>query len=151
MNRPTGMIFSRLTASALLLVLLASCATTEGDADAIAEQPASETTAPEQDDSLSTSAADLAEKSSEATKQEAVVYKGTDRHVRMPQKQQPVRFVGEDVSLNFEQAPLSEVTHAIMGDTSLSRARLPCARARLFPGINCSACWSRCSGPTRSS
>jgi general secretion pathway protein D len=30
--------------------------------------------------------------------------------------QEQVRFVGDDVSLNFEQAPLSEVMHAIMGD-----------------------------------
>ena len=34
----------------------------------------------------------------------------------MPPVTEPIRFVGEDVSINFEQAPLSEVMHAIMGD-----------------------------------
>lgn len=69
---------------------------------------------------LATSASELAERKAEEKEetaaQEAIVYKGSDRHVKMPQRQEPVRFIGEDVSLNFEQAPLSEVTHAIMGD-----------------------------------
>ena len=52
----------------------------------------------------------------EKSVQPDVVYKGTDQQVRLPAKQESVRFIGEDVSLNFEQAPLSEVTHAIMGD-----------------------------------
>ncbi len=46
-----------------------------------------------------------------------VVYRGTDAQVALPAPQAPVRFVGEDVSLNFEQAPLNEVTHAVLSDT----------------------------------
>lgn len=34
----------------------------------------------------------------------------------MPAPQQPVQLFGDAVSLNFEQAPLTEVVHAIMGD-----------------------------------
>jgi general secretion pathway protein D len=34
----------------------------------------------------------------------------------MPPAQAPVTFYGDDVSLDFEQAPLTEVIHAIMGD-----------------------------------
>jgi general secretion pathway protein D len=44
------------------------------------------------------------------------LYRGTDEVIRMPQEQTPVRFFGDAVSLNFEQAPLTEVVHAIMGD-----------------------------------
>ena len=66
---------------------------------------------------LSTSAAKLAESASgESPRSEPIIYRGSDRQVNMPAVAEPVRFVGEDVSLNFEQAPLSEVMHAIMGD-----------------------------------
>lgn len=44
------------------------------------------------------------------------LYRGTDELIRMPKEREPVRFFGEDVSLNFEQAPLTEVVHAVMGD-----------------------------------
>ena len=44
------------------------------------------------------------------------IYEGTDQVVRMPPAQAPVKFYGDDVSLDFEQAPLTEVIHAIMGD-----------------------------------
>jgi len=104
----------RLIATALSLALLSSCATTGGDAtggkvsqsaDGSQDRPA-----------LAKTAAELAAEKEDKSAQEAVVFKGNDRHVNMPKKQKPVRFVGEDVSLNFEQAPLGEVTHAILGD-----------------------------------
>lgn len=44
------------------------------------------------------------------------LYRGTDEVIRMPPAQQPVQLFGDAVSLNFEQAPLTEVIHAIMGD-----------------------------------
>ncbi len=44
------------------------------------------------------------------------LYRGTDEVIRMPAPQQPVQYFGDAVSLNFEQAPLTEVVHAIMGD-----------------------------------
>ncbi|TXS91410.1 type II secretion system protein GspD [Parahaliea maris] len=45
-----------------------------------------------------------------------VIYKGTDRQVRMPAAAEPIRLVGKDVSLNFEEAPLGEVVHAVLAD-----------------------------------
>lgn len=47
---------------------------------------------------------------------EPILYRGTDRQVKMPTAQEPVHLVGKDVSLNFEEAPLGEVVHAILGD-----------------------------------
>lgn len=41
---------------------------------------------------------------------EPTLYRGTDEVVRMPQPRQPVRLYGDAVSLNFEQAPLVEVS-----------------------------------------
>ena len=103
----------RITATVLAVFLLASCTTPVGKdstAGIAAVEPAI------QEAALSTSASDLAVSKEEEGSREAVLYQGTDRHVNMPKKREPVRFVGDDVSLNFEQAPLSEVTHAILGD-----------------------------------
>lgn len=47
---------------------------------------------------------------------EPTLFRGTDEVIRMPAPQQPVQLFGDAVSLNFEQAPLTEVIHAIMGD-----------------------------------
>lgn len=47
---------------------------------------------------------------------EPTLYTGTDQLINLPKAQKPVRFLGDDVSLNFEQAPLTEVVHAVMGD-----------------------------------
>lgn len=47
---------------------------------------------------------------------EPTLYRGTDEVFRKPTGQPPVRLYGDAVSLNFEQAPLTEVVHAIMGD-----------------------------------
>jgi general secretion pathway protein D len=66
---------------------------------------------------LATSAADLAATREPGRERiEPIIYRGSDRQVRVPPAAEPVKFLGEDVSLNFEQAPLSEVMHAIMGD-----------------------------------
>lgn len=44
------------------------------------------------------------------------LYKGNNRMVKLPKATAPLKLVGESVSINFEQAPLSEVVHAILGD-----------------------------------
>ena len=107
----------RLTAATALLLLASSCTTISGTTSM---DVAANTDSTEPEPTLATSASELAaskvEENEETRAQEAVVYKGSDRHVKMPKRQEPVKFLGEDVSLNFEQAPLSEVTHAIMGD-----------------------------------
>jgi general secretion pathway protein D len=45
-----------------------------------------------------------------------VRYRGNDRQVNIPPVREPIRLLGKDVSLNFEQAPLEEVVHAVLGD-----------------------------------
>ena len=47
---------------------------------------------------------------------EAVVYEGNDRVIRIPPARPPVRLDGEAVSLNFEQAPVTEVVHSMLGE-----------------------------------
>ena len=47
---------------------------------------------------------------------EAVKYRGSDQLVAMPEVKEPIRFVGDAVTLSFENAPLSEVTHAVLSD-----------------------------------
>jgi general secretion pathway protein D len=64
---------------------------------------------------LSTSATELAQ-SKEQERRQPIIYRGDNQTVRMPAVDAPIRMLGDDVSLNFEQAPLSEVLHAIMGD-----------------------------------
>lgn len=44
------------------------------------------------------------------------LYVGTDEMVQMPPGQAPIKLYGDAVSLDFEEAPLVEVIHAIMGD-----------------------------------
>ncbi len=101
----------RIAYTALLVALLSSCATQDSG-----QGPGDAADTAKAEPQLATSAAELAE-STESDKQRVpVVYRGNDSMVNMPPKRQPVSFVGDDVSLNFEQAPLSEVTHAILGD-----------------------------------
>ena len=47
---------------------------------------------------------------------EPTLYRGTDEVFRQPSEGPAVRLYGDAVTLNFEQAPLTEVVHAIMGD-----------------------------------
>lgn len=60
---------------------------------------------------LASSAGDLASR-----RAQPVLYKGDDAQIRTPAAQKPIKFLGDDVSLNFEQAPLDEIVHAVMGD-----------------------------------
>lgn len=64
---------------------------------------------------LSESAQALADQQ-QGKRAQSVIYRGTDRQVRLPEPQEAVKFLGEDVSLNFEQAPLDEIVHAVIGD-----------------------------------
>ena len=45
-----------------------------------------------------------------------VIFRGTDVGVKMPTARQPIKLYGDAVSLNFEEAPLSEVVHSVLGD-----------------------------------
>jgi general secretion pathway protein D len=64
---------------------------------------------------LAISAQELADKQS-SSRAEPVIYRGTDRQVQLPEPQKAIKFLGDDVSLNFEQAPLEEIVHAVIGD-----------------------------------
>jgi len=68
---------------------------------------------------LATSAAGLAGEEIEADEvadAEAITFRGTDQVVKLAEAPEPVRFVGDAVTLSFENAPLSEVTHAVLSD-----------------------------------
>ena len=102
---------------AMTLTLLTSCAV-PGDEKPEAEAPANTSAeSAEKPAGLSTSASELAVSAAEEKPlTDPIIYKGTDRPVRVPPRQEPIKFVGDDVSLNFEQAPLGEVVHAVMWD-----------------------------------
>ncbi|MEZ5572072.1 MAG: type II secretion system secretin GspD [Halioglobus sp.] len=108
----------------LVISLLAGCTTMDSDmatkptADAQAStQAASSGRVVDAAAELSISASALAKSTvDEDLPVQPTIYRGTDTQWRMPEASAPVTFLGDDVSLNFEQAPLSEVMHAIMGD-----------------------------------
>lgn len=47
---------------------------------------------------------------------EPATYEGTDVFINTPPVREAIQLLGEDVNVNFEQAPLMEVVQAIMGD-----------------------------------
>ena len=53
----------------------------------------------------------------EPSSQSAAMFIGTDQIVNMPLSRPPLTLAGDAVMLNFEQAPLNEVIHTILGDT----------------------------------
>lgn len=129
-----------MTAVALAFVLV-SCATVP-EAERF-EHAGSEPTA-------DTQSAALSEQGMEAQEPVAVqsaLYLGTDKGVQLPTARPPIRLDGDAVMLNFEQAPLNEVIHTILGDTLgldyvienqvpgeiTLRTRSPIPRAQLLP------------------
>ena len=129
-----------MTAVALAFVLV-SCATVP-EAERL-EHTGSEPTA-------DTQSAALSEQGMEAQEPVAVqsaLYLGTDKGVQLPTARPPIRLDGDAVMLNFEQAPLNEVIHTILGDTLgldyvienqvpgeiTLRTRSPIPRAQLLP------------------
>jgi general secretion pathway protein D len=48
---------------------------------------------------------------------EPQIFRGNDAGIVLPAPRAPVRLDGEAVMLNFEQAPLNDVIHTILGDT----------------------------------
>ena len=109
--------------TAVVAISLTSCTTMEnGSAPAVPaavvqEQPAATEPVVDASVDLSTSVSALADARAQAEQvAEPVIYRGNDQQVRMPTADAPINFIGDDVSLNFEQAPLSEVVHAVVGD-----------------------------------
>jgi general secretion pathway protein D len=117
LKRLLGQIDIRQALVLSVFVFLAACASVENNSskgDVDTENQIGKTE--EAEITLATSAEELAQSSGQEERIAPVLYRGTDKLVNAPPAQQPVRFLGEDVSLNFEQAPLSEVVHAIVGD-----------------------------------
>ncbi|MCV6627392.1 MAG: type II secretion system secretin GspD [Cellvibrionaceae bacterium] len=48
---------------------------------------------------------------------EATIYPGDDRLYKAPKARKALRIDGDAVQMNFEEAPLGDVVHAILGDT----------------------------------
>ncbi len=109
-------MFKTLSAAAVLM-LLASCTTSTSTSGLSSAASAPVRSPVDASAPLSTTAAGLASSNDEELKDSTpTIYRGTDRQVKLPPVAEPIRFLGEDVSINFEQAPLSEVMHAILGD-----------------------------------
>jgi general secretion pathway protein D len=122
-TRDMGMILKRVLVSTAMTSMLFSCAAfdnQESTKDSVVHAenapippvPVAST----EPKALSESVAALAQSAAEEDLVQPVLYRGSDRQFKQPAARESIRFVGEDVSLNFEQAPLSEVTHAIMSD-----------------------------------
>ncbi|WP_435219466.1 type II secretion system secretin GspD [Luminiphilus sp. nBUS_07] len=100
--------------TSILLVLVASVM---GCADMSTKAPANK--AIDADEPLAQSASSLAKgeiEPDEVVDAEAIKYRGNDQVVGLPPARDPISFVGDAVALSFENAPLSEVTHAILSD-----------------------------------
>ncbi len=127
--------------SGALAVVLVSCATVPDSKRVDAYQTDATTDARE---------SALSQQTAEAQEPAAVqsaLYLGTDRGVQLPTARPPIRLDGDAVMLNFEQAPLNEVIHTILGDTLgldyvienqvpgeiTLRTRSPIPRAQLLP------------------
>ncbi|MCK9564304.1 MAG: hypothetical protein M0R02_16440, partial [Bacteroidales bacterium] len=97
---------NKLTLTSLVVALaMAGCATT----DSPPPQPAA--TVVRADSQPPAEAAD-----DSATAQEPVIYRGNDRVVNIPEARPAVSLSGSGVTLNFEQAPITEVVHSILGE-----------------------------------
>jgi general secretion pathway protein D len=110
-------------------LVLSSCTTMEQkqqsarakQADNVAnELAATVTVASAPDDAYSWPGSDSADEAAKQpepyVKSQPTLYMGTDKVVQMPAAQAPIKLYGDAVSLDFEEAPLTEVIHAIMGD-----------------------------------
>ena len=108
---------TRISASlmCLILPLLLSCATQDvNQAGSPAEaKPSSGMVAASQ--AAGTKNSNLSQDSVE-DEGRGSLFLGTDQGVRMPPAREPIKVYGDAVTLNFEEAPLAEVVHSIVGD-----------------------------------
>ena len=100
---------------ALAVVFLASCATQDVTPFQQSATPSSATGAVAA--TQSDGGGPVAEPSpDQSIKGRGVIFPGTDVGVQMPRAREPIQLYGDAVSLNFEEAPLSEVVHSVLGD-----------------------------------
>jgi len=108
----TKVPFSRVTASSWLVLsfVLAGCASVGSSDDTrevrpVVNEPLASVKSQPDNDSRVT-----------LERVAPVIIAGTDRQIKTPSIRKSVEFKGEAVALNFEQAPLTEVVHAVLGD-----------------------------------
>ena len=129
------------------LVLLTGCATQEVSQSAGPLEPESRAEQSARAEPATTEPAPVSALP-EGAAGSGVIFEGTDQVVRMPPRREPVRvYDGDAVALNFEEAPLSEVLHSVIGDilgldyivehpvkgTVTLRTRSPIPREQLLP------------------
>lgn len=116
-----GPVWGRQLAMAARIVvwmpLLVSCAATmpNSDSGVLEGDWASSRTAPSP--SESSAEADAESQAITADRSEGQMFVTGGANVRLPEAKPPLRLEGDAVMLNFEQAPLTEVVHTILGDT----------------------------------
>ena len=129
-----------MTAGALAFVLV-SCATVPE------AEPSGSAGSDPITDTQSAALSEQGEENQEPAAVQSALYLGTDKGVQLPTARPPIRLDGDAVMLNFEQAPLNEVIHTILGDTLgldyvienqvpgeiTLRTRSPIPRAQLLP------------------
>ena len=91
--------------SLVLALAMAGCATTDNPPQPAATVVRATSKPP---------AATVEEDSTSA--KEPVLFRGNDKVVNLPDARPPVSLAGSGVTLNFEQAPITEVVHSILGE-----------------------------------
>ena len=109
MSLGRGLVRTLLSCAAL--VVIAGCATT----------PAPSLAVPEDATATAMTSAQPVEPNTpqnpEVTESPPTIFLGTDTQVTMPPPKPAVSLAGEAVMVNFENAPLAEVVHSILGET----------------------------------
>ena len=100
---------------ALALAFLASCATQEVTPSQHSGTISS-TASPVAAAQIDGGDADEGPSPAEGSGGRGAIFQGTDVGVQMPPTREPIKLYGDAVSLNFEEAPLSEVVHSVLGD-----------------------------------
>ncbi len=59
---------------------------------------------------------DVHDQKDSVEKEKALIFKGNDELIQLPPPRPAMKLYGEAVALNFEQAPLVDVVHSILGD-----------------------------------
>ena len=112
---PNGLRCITTAPLALTMVFLASCATQDVTPSQQSATPSSalDAMAAAQSDDSGPVAEPSPDRNIEGR---GVIFRGTDVGVQLPPAREPIKLYGDAVSLNFEEAPLSEVVHSVLGD-----------------------------------
>ena len=116
--RPFGSAMLLRTLLPLALVGLSSCATmNHGGERGESASPDNESRAVLDDDQAGKRIAAGAESSEAPEKTDRIITGDDSSSIRPPEVREPLKLYGDAVSMNFEEAPLADVVHSILGDT----------------------------------